>query len=505
MSASEDYDTITLSAGENRTIRVESGETWENKLIDCTASNTTLAVIAKGTNWTIKNIGIKGEIDTSQAVFGIADSGGGTSTIAHVYCGDGLTGSNRAGPWFWADPRDHTGHINIRRVYAAEANDNGFYLSAPGNSGSFRLRTCFARDNRISHYRLAKGTVVNCVAAHSGDGPDGRGVWAWSPGEVEVKDCNLAMNGRHYSFVCGANGQSSQISVTDTRWDSAFHGGTRIVGGDIDFQSGNTNEGRHGTYAAPVGVPTSPDDAASGTAEGWDGGDDPDDDPDDEPDDPPDYTPEPDEPEEIERADDALEPLVYREPESHANVMVARGLDEQTFGYVWFETTDTDDVTTTDLYGDAAGSSEGIEITADDDEDGYVRWTFQLDDADSDDPDAPGDDRTRKAVKFNGRVLLDPREFGERAADRADVSSPEDHDGSVQLEVNGALFDLYPEDEIDVPDDEWWDFPWERTDDDRDHDDRGSNRDNNIEEGETDDPRSERRRSGSFWFRRDMV
>ncbi|MCW8172993.1 hypothetical protein D8S78_16030 [Natrialba swarupiae] len=128
--------------------------------------------------------------------------------------------------------------------------DNAFYCSAPGTDwgrgGTVALRDCYAANSWVSQYRVAEG-LENCVAAVTDDREyrRGRGLWAWSPGPVDVDGCQFAMNGHHYSFVAGAN-EESRIDVRDTEWDDEFHGGWNTYGdGTVNFKSGSGNDPRN--------------------------------------------------------------------------------------------------------------------------------------------------------------------------------------------------------------------------------------------------------------------
>ncbi|USZ71701.1 right-handed parallel beta-helix repeat-containing protein [Natronosalvus halobius] len=266
-AAAADYDVITVPAGQREVIRVESNETLENTLVDVTADGATVTIAAHGTNWTIRNVGIEGRVTSENAVFGVSDRQGGTSRIENVYLGDGATDGHRHGVGLWVAPQ-HNGHIEIDRVNISEMGDNSFYCSAPGYNGAggtVDISNCYSRDSWVSHFRLGEGSVTNCTAVNTSAHKDGRGIWAWAPGEVTVQDCNLAMNGRHYSVVVGANGGSSTVQMVNTQYDTGYNSGFRRASGAIDLESGN---GTSPEDVVPEGCPTSAEEAASGNASG---------------------------------------------------------------------------------------------------------------------------------------------------------------------------------------------------------------------------------------------
>ena len=262
-AAADDYEVVEVPAGQREVVNVGSGETLENVLYDISANGAAVTIAAYGSDWTLRNIGIKGRYSANQAAIGAADTGGGTSTIENVYIGDGAESGHRVGLGIWISP-DHNGHLDIERVNIQEMGDNSFYCSAPGGQGTVDIRNCYSANSWVSHFRLARGTVENCVALNDERHQDGRGVWAWAPGPVEVKDCDLEMNGRHYSVVAGGNSPGANVSVEDTQWDSSFNGGYRDNNGQIQWGDGNGNNPDGSRI--PEGCPTTPEEAASGTS-----------------------------------------------------------------------------------------------------------------------------------------------------------------------------------------------------------------------------------------------
>lgn len=267
-SADDGVERITIDNGEDRTIHVDSGETFENKIIDCTASNARATVAAHGTDWTIRNVGIEGELDVGApgAVFGISDTGNGSSTFENVYIGDGSSnaGQATAETAIWVSP-EHNGHIDFERVNVQGFPDNGIYASAPGGAGNgtIHIDHCFAANNRVANFRIGSegSAVTNSCVLNDGNGYDGRGIWVWAPGPCEVDNCQLEMNGNHYSIRAGANGNGSTAVVSETDYDTEFHGGINEDGSTVELDdSVDTNP----EAFIPDGVPTSPDEAASG-------------------------------------------------------------------------------------------------------------------------------------------------------------------------------------------------------------------------------------------------
>ncbi|WP_226479923.1 hypothetical protein [Natrinema amylolyticum] len=250
-SAADDAESYEVIEARGQTIPVGDGETFANKLIDYTTGEGCTIDARESTDWTIRNIGFRGRKRAPRTVFGLSDTGNGTSVVENVYLGDGSdeVGDSAHGPGGIFVGPEHNGTLEFRNVNVQGFPNNGIYASAPategkGSKGSIHIDGCYAADCGISHYRVGGDgdTITNSTAVLTESGYDGRGVWAWAPGEVNVRDCQFAMDGRHYSFVVGANDSPSRLSITDTEWDDGFHGGwaTRY-GGSITFEEGNGN------------------------------------------------------------------------------------------------------------------------------------------------------------------------------------------------------------------------------------------------------------------------
>lgn len=265
-----DYDVVEVPAGEKKKIFVESGETYENVLFDITADGAGVVFDAKGTDWTIRNIGFKGEFDVEDTGFGIADTGGGTSRIENVYMGDGTADPyDQRTPSFgmWVSPA-HDGHLVIDRVNVQDANDNAFYCSAPGSNGNGQLGTvhlknCYAKDNWVSCFRISRGTVENCVGVNTNDGRNGRPLWVWPTDRhgdtVKVIDCDFIAGPYPYSAVLGAGDNTRTV---DVHFDGVECEGTiQRNSSDLNW---NGEYGKNAKDRVPEGCPTSPEEAAEG-------------------------------------------------------------------------------------------------------------------------------------------------------------------------------------------------------------------------------------------------
>ncbi|AGB16225.1 hypothetical protein Halru_1618 [Halovivax ruber XH-70] len=262
VASATEYETITVGAGDHRVVSLGAGETFENTVIDVTADGASATIDAHASNTTIRNVGFEGRMDSPPTgIMGVTEPGSGTSTVENVYLGDGASTGHRHGLGLWVAP-EHSGHLVIDGVNIQEMGDNSFYCSAPGGNGTVELRNCYSANSWVAHYRLAKGTVENCVALNDERHEDGRGIWAWAPGTVEVRDCDLAMNGRHYAIAAGANGASTTVEGTNVRFDTGFHGGLKQANGSTISIDGETDDPDGSRI--PAGCPTSAAEAASG-------------------------------------------------------------------------------------------------------------------------------------------------------------------------------------------------------------------------------------------------
>jgi len=231
------YDTVVVPEDDREIVRLEAGETLENVLYDVTAEGAGVTIIAEKSDWTIRNVAVRGRVDMgNEPLIAAADTEGGTSTIETVWLGDGSRYEENGAIGVFVYP-EHDGHLEIKQTNVQHMSDNGFYCSAPGletgEGGTVSFENCFAANNRIAQYRLAEGTLEGCTAAVTDDRRfrTGRGVWGWAPGPIEIKDSQFAMDATQYSFVAGAADEASSIEVSDTQYDDGFEGGVREAHG----------------------------------------------------------------------------------------------------------------------------------------------------------------------------------------------------------------------------------------------------------------------------------
>ncbi|SDK94888.1 hypothetical protein [Natronorubrum texcoconense] len=251
-ASSDEYETITARG---QVIRIGSGETWENKLIDLGNGNS-INIVAQGTDWTIRNIGITGTFhhNTHDYLFSLADTGGNTSTLENVYAGEGnpRASSNERGGVVWVAP-DHSGRLEVTNVNFSIAGALGIYGSAPGSNsngrgGEIHLRNCYGNDCHHTAFRIPDNgsSVRNCVSYKSGNRTASRSAWVWEGrfgGSATFEDCHFITNGRGVGLATNGN---PNLSLSNLRTDDG---------------SGDAGNPQH---FVPEGCPESAEEAASG-------------------------------------------------------------------------------------------------------------------------------------------------------------------------------------------------------------------------------------------------
>ncbi|EFW93137.1 hypothetical protein ZOD2009_04717 [Haladaptatus paucihalophilus DX253] len=249
VSASE-YETITVPAGQTKSITVGDGQTFENKLIDQSAPGAAATIRASGSGWTIRNVGFKGGCGaTNFGFFSIIPSvsSGGTGTIENVYMGDGAetNSANEAQPGgLWVDANTpHEGELMLRNVNIQKYANNGLYGSGPGaahgagSGGPVKVEGCYCANNDIANVRLGtpgsyvKNTVIedNGAPVHHPNGPNKRGIWGWYV-PITVKNCDV--NVTEYDAVNGGfHGGEVEVKNSRVKGPTSGNVATKNVGG----------------------------------------------------------------------------------------------------------------------------------------------------------------------------------------------------------------------------------------------------------------------------------
>ncbi len=269
------YDTITVPSYTKENIYVGSGEVWENKLIDITAAGASVQIIPGGNDWTVRNVGIEGVHSGGHYVLTpyVSDHDS-TGVVENVYAGDGQV--ERTGKGFCWVQYDHRGTIEFRNVNVQHFVDNGLYTSSPGDEqnhthGRAHMYDSYFYSNNISNCRtgaredtngmshdhvchvdgctiVVDHTVPPCEEGCSSPGAqNSRAVWAVN-GAVSVTDCDV------------------QVDTSYGGYFDTLHGGYYENDPWADNRTGSAAD-----TSIPEGVPTTPEDAASGTSDGGGG------------------------------------------------------------------------------------------------------------------------------------------------------------------------------------------------------------------------------------------
>ncbi|MGA9402066.1 hypothetical protein [Haladaptatus sp.] len=280
LGAAKEYETITIPANTAKQFTVGSGETFENKLIDISASGADVRIIASGSDWTIRNVGFSGASDVSGPHPPGKNLGGypnlitasGTGTIEHVYMGDGVSGDMiRKGAI--GIPASFAGHIDLTGVTMNGWTGNAIYAGgaakSSGGGGTLAFDGCLLKNNNISHLRVATDgtTVKNTVIYNTNDVPlhpinggvvNSRGVYdgyGTTSDVVTFENCDIDCTD------ADTNGGASALVAAHTTFevkDSQIKG---ALIGNVE----TTNVGSNPSHEAPKAAPTTAKQAATGS------------------------------------------------------------------------------------------------------------------------------------------------------------------------------------------------------------------------------------------------
>ena len=284
---SESYETITLAAGETRSVAVRTGDVYQNKLIDVSADGADFHIDANGDDFVIRNIGIKGVADNTNDLTGYSNyiRCQGNGLIENIYLADGHENGLAKGAI--GSSYAHAGHIEFRNmnvnrfagnaVYAAGAGRINPPGQTDGGGGSYAFVDSLFTNNNIAHFRLASdgssltnvtmyntgvvpphpdsGNVVNSRGMYTGYGDPSQTIWVRNC-DVELTDANT--NGASSAFVSDTHAEYGDLTVIDID-------DTEVIGDLIGaFVQTGPNVGAAPDLAVPRGVPTSAEEAASG-------------------------------------------------------------------------------------------------------------------------------------------------------------------------------------------------------------------------------------------------
>ena len=275
-AAAADCERVVVEAGQTARRTVGDGETLSNILFDVSAEEADVRIIANGSNWTIRNIGIDGRYsgtDFNNIMNLTVDDVGGSGLVENVYFGDGAI-EEEGTPIFV--PLDHAGTLTIRRANFQEWPGNAIYGSAPGReerggqNGDVRIEECYARNNNIASYRVGTdGSYIRDSVVHvDGDVPDvqggkenARGVWVKEDGTVDIENSDILLEHPDGSYCVVENDDNSEglARVIDSQVAARDGADGRFKGNVVTQNVGNDPD-----VSPPNGVPTSAEEACTG-------------------------------------------------------------------------------------------------------------------------------------------------------------------------------------------------------------------------------------------------
>jgi hypothetical protein len=273
-SATTHYTTYTVGTGETFRRDLGSDDTFENVFIDATANDTDVDIDAYGSNWTIRNVGIKGQLDsTDTSVFTLQVNEGSTGLFENIYLGAGSSDGGHGGLFV---PTSHKGRLLVRELNVQYWADNGEYASAPGRSerggrgGLVEIERSYARNNNIAGFRLGtdRSVVRDSVVlvdeeppANGSGATNARGIWVKEGGTVEIENCDILLAHPEGSY-CVWEGDDNSVSlarVIDSQI-AARNGADGKYRGNVE----TINVGNDPNVEQPPGVPLSAKEAALG-------------------------------------------------------------------------------------------------------------------------------------------------------------------------------------------------------------------------------------------------
>ncbi|MFC6767461.1 hypothetical protein [Natrinema soli] len=264
----DDYEVVEARG---QTVTVNRGETYENKLIDLTTGESFL-IMVNGADSAVRNIGFKGLYRGDSFMISI-NAGKGDILFENIYLGDGATKEGASfvhGPGAVFMHRGSEADLTFRNCNVQGYPNNGFYCSNTPYGGSVRFERCFGKNNGVTTFRCGgeDDEIVDCVAynddtdygrGYGGYGEtNGRPVWVWNGGTVTIRNSHFADGPYPYSLVAGANGSAGNVDFQSGGYRGQIrqaNGSTVSIGSDISSEP---------DLSIPDGVPTTPEEAASG-------------------------------------------------------------------------------------------------------------------------------------------------------------------------------------------------------------------------------------------------
>ena len=277
----QEPETITVPSGQVHTINLGDGESLENVVIDITSDNSGYEIRAEGSDWTIRNVGVRGQYDNGgDTPFHVRDTDpNGESVIENVYLGDGAADAFQwnthqvTGIYVHAD---HAGDLLVKNVYINEFRDNAIYASDPGHpeweyaaNGTVRIEDAFARNGGFNFRISSEGSYCdNCVSVitepYNTGGP--RLFTDYFSRGLEFRNCDAVGGGEYIGWSNGTTAWPEYTENGDVYLENCRADVGQLVGGEHPDQWTGEEPGSDPDPEPPSGVPQSPEEAAGGAA-----------------------------------------------------------------------------------------------------------------------------------------------------------------------------------------------------------------------------------------------
>lgn len=266
---------VVVESGATWTVRIGSGETLSDLLVDIDRPGADFHAFASGSGWTIRNLGVKGTIKSRYALVAEGENG----TVENVYLGDGAEDGTQV-KGVWIDHDDTEGPLDFRRVHIAGYPNNGIYGSPTveeDRGGIVNIYDSYFDSNNISNFKLGSPLgpceVVNTVVRTDNPAtPNSRGqvnkraLWGLdNPGGGHSNRHRVILRD---SDVLGriVTEPGAIVELQNTRWDGTFHAGDDVhESGDPPGELVGSSAGEP-DLTPPAGVPMNAREAATGAA-----------------------------------------------------------------------------------------------------------------------------------------------------------------------------------------------------------------------------------------------
>lgn len=265
---------VVVESGATWTVRIGSGETLSDLLVDIDRPGADFHAFASGTGWTIRNLGVKGTIKSRYALVTEGENG----TVENVYLGDGAEDGTQV-MGVWIDHDDTEGPLDFRKVHISGYPNNGIYGSPTveeDRGGIVNIYDSYFDSNNISNFKLGSplgpcevvNTVIrtdNSATPNSRGQVNKRGMWALdNPGGGHPNRHRVIL--RDSDFLGRIVTEPGAIvELQNTRWDGTFQAGDDVhESGDPPGELVGSSAGEP-DLTPPDGVPMNAREAATGS------------------------------------------------------------------------------------------------------------------------------------------------------------------------------------------------------------------------------------------------